>query len=465
MRKAILSAGIFGVLLSAAFLSNYHTRSATQPKRAWFASAMKQVMVGMPKAEVIQLLGQPDDIKTQHDPGGIPTYQTKEILGYGANGHLAFPTLGQVFIREDDRVQYVYGDAGIPPDAATFNEDELRGILCILNEVPAYGVGGSYNPRRLIKAVNTLQPLGKKKALAATSEYLRITSSFTDEARKGMFLVLRVLFAVPDPPGYMPVMRIGAWIPDPPKDSKAFPLFPLALQDDIPFHIAEGYMLAGQAEPPENHVSYFQNNGVLRRQSLKPTAVPLQAMEKLLASNVGYRMNRDQLVSQVAWLLDSVYHVEEDKYGNTRHGLYGAQVKQVEDALSQLSVQWDQPTQRYTLLDGTVLPPRTRPYYRRELWKPQIPGITLEITVERITKEAVSIEFSWQRRKLSTAESEAILRTYSPQSSKQTLDQKRLEYNEGTSATGMTVLLEVGQELIVEYKDQRTTITSLVYRP
>ena len=239
---------------------------------------MASLEEGMQASEVVKILGQPDDIKTQNDPGGINSYKTKEIWRYGTNGHLTLPTLGQVYISENDQVQYLLGNEGTP--TTLFSEEELRCIMRTLSEVPTYGRNLS-NPRPLIQAVNTLQPLGKEKALAAISEYLRITSGDYDESRGGIFFVLRLLFEIPEDTGYMPQMRIGAWSPRPPKDPKVFPLYPLVLSGDIPFDISNGYILGGLPQQPESHVEYFRS-GVLRKQLLHPTNQPWQAMEQVI---------------------------------------------------------------------------------------------------------------------------------------------------------------------------------------
>src|SRR5579885_1030313 len=88
-----------------------------------FAVAMSHVKEGMPEKEVIALLGRPDDVRTQYDPDGIPTTNTREVWGYGTNGHLTFPTLGSVYIDTHGRAQYFYG--GDPPGPETFREEEL----------------------------------------------------------------------------------------------------------------------------------------------------------------------------------------------------------------------------------------------------------------------------------------------------------------------------------------------------
>ena len=90
-------------LIAVAYLTFADPPPASLPSRLEFARAISKLRVGMPKAEVARLLGRPDDIRTQYDPGGIPFGGTKEIWRYGTAGHLTTATLGQVFIDEKGR--------------------------------------------------------------------------------------------------------------------------------------------------------------------------------------------------------------------------------------------------------------------------------------------------------------------------------------------------------------------------
>jgi hypothetical protein len=77
-------------------------QSALPPRtRAEFAAAMAKIKEGMTEKEILDILGKPDDVRTQFDPGGVHLAQTKEIWCYGANGHLSFPTLGSIYVDEN----------------------------------------------------------------------------------------------------------------------------------------------------------------------------------------------------------------------------------------------------------------------------------------------------------------------------------------------------------------------------
>src|SRR5436190_23947314 len=82
--------------------------------RAEFAALIAKIKPGMTADQVKQMLGPPDDIKTERDPGGIPAARTTEVWRYGAKAHLAFGTLGTIHVQADHKVQYVFGDKGTP---------------------------------------------------------------------------------------------------------------------------------------------------------------------------------------------------------------------------------------------------------------------------------------------------------------------------------------------------------------
>ena len=209
-------------VVSVNALGNAQDGDVTRTRQE-FANAMASVSKGMTVAEVRRILGDPDDVRTEYDPGGIRMRRTKEIWCYGTHGHLTFPTLGCVYIDEDGQALYIYGGGDAPPAPTILDERTLRSLLPTINRAPGL-FGHSYNPRAIIRIVNALQPLGKKRALAAVDEYLRVVSPHDRNPRDGLFLVLRVLFDVPKPPGYMPRMLVGAPGPAEPEDREHWPI-------------------------------------------------------------------------------------------------------------------------------------------------------------------------------------------------------------------------------------------------
>jgi hypothetical protein len=378
------------------------SQAADPPRtRHEFAKAVGKVRLTMSHADVVALLGRPDDIRTERDDG-ISTAGTKEIWRYGTSGHLTTATLGQVYFDRADQVQYVFGKGNPPPDGM-FEERDLRVLLDALGQVPSYNSAWEYNPRKVIRAVNLLQPLGKEKALAAIDEFLRVTSGWHDQGRDGVFLVLRTLFDVPDDPGYMPRMGVGAPSPEEPKDQKLLPRFPIALEGDIPLLVVEGYMLGGAPEHPRSHVDYFRIKGRVRAKPLAPSDQPFKELEKFAKSPRWIydgsdrfhdeKRGRQFLGEQLLRLMDTVYRVEQGDFGELLRfdDNEEARGKKVVEGALNLKIRWDSKTQKYTLLDGKSLPEREPKNYRRERWRPKVAGLDIEVFLQRAGPRYVSI--------------------------------------------------------------------------
>lgn len=350
---------------------------------------------GMPEAEALALMGPPDDVRTEHDAGGVSTTGTKVIWRYGTSGHLTPVTLGQVYIDKGGCVQYVFGK-GTPPPEGMFKEQDLRRLLDALGRVPSYSSGWQYDPRKVIRAVNLLQPLGKERALAVIDEYLRVASPWHDDGREGAFLVLRVLFDVPGDAGFMPVMRVGAPSPAGPKDPKLLPRFPIALEGDIPFLIVEGYDLCGEAERPQSHVDYFREQGTLRARPLIPSEHPFGELDAFSRSPRWIMEDRGRgmqlLGGQVLSLMGTVYRREPGVFGEMLPFGDKKEEERIVREASELKVCWDMEAQKYTLLDGTSLPGPEPKHYRRELWRPELPGLDVELILERKGASYVHVE-------------------------------------------------------------------------
>ncbi len=245
-----------------------------------FAAAMSRVKKGMPAQEVYELLGPPEDIRTQDDPRGITTAGTREVWRYGTAGHLTFPTLGCVAIDTDGDAQYIAGSGDPLCKPEDLPEEDLRRLLLLLDNAPSFHSSRRFNPLALIRVVNELLPLGKERALSVIEEYLRLCSFAEDTAEDGVFLVLRVLFEVPEEPGYMPHMWVGAPSPEEPTDPQRLPHFPLLLLDDVPLLLIGGYSVGGRPELPHSHVRYFREHGRLRTKPLVPPADPLVFLDR-----------------------------------------------------------------------------------------------------------------------------------------------------------------------------------------
>ena len=378
-------------LLLLATVSAYSQGVPHVRSRAEFATALSEIGADTSERDVLAILGKPDDVRTQLDPGGIARVQTKEIWCYGPKGHLGFPTLGCVYIDEGDRTQGVFGGKGRPPKPGLFTEEELQGLLRLLDTTPGLG-GYSYNPLTLIQIVNSLQPLGKEKVLAAMGEYIRVSDSWSGfrGPRSGLFLVLMVLFDLPDDLDPRRAGGFGAPSPPGPKNPHQIPRFPIALVDDIPLMLVGGYSLAGMPTPMEDVLEFFSVNGQLHPKPLTPGNDPLAAIPHLMMSKdwiyadpnltesgslsfggAADEREKTMLMEQVLRLIGSVHRLPADVYGNRLpcgEPAEPAWQKIVAD-VSALKIKWDPQANIYAFQDGTHLPKVESKLYQRSIWK------------------------------------------------------------------------------------------------
>lgn len=127
----------------------------------------------------------------------------------------------------------------------------------------------SFNPGVLVAAVNMLLGLGKDRALDAVERQL-VEVPHSADPQHGLFLVLRILFEVPDDPGFHPPMHIGIPKIAAPRNPKALPYFPLIVVDDVPLLLVTTFILGGSPEVVETHLRHFRENGTLRAAPLAP---------------------------------------------------------------------------------------------------------------------------------------------------------------------------------------------------
>ncbi len=395
MRQAVIWIACFACSCSQPDLPAAHSY---RDRRA-FAEAMGRVTPGMPEEQVAAILGKPDDIRTDRDPGGISTARTREIWCYGTDGHLTFPTLGRIYIDFEGNAQYVFGGNGHPPDASIFREDELSGVLRIIDRTSDCE-GCRYDPLSVIQTVNALQALGKDKAFAAIDEYLRVSSLPHSKAREGLFLVLRVLFEIPEDPGHMPPMLLGLPNPDPPRDPKRIPRFPIALIDDIPILLIGGYGLQGRAQDIKVHVKYFRKSGLFRTRPLNPPERPFDSVKSLekspewphLKGDAWEDHGRAMMRNQILRLVASVYRLEADVYGSwiSPDGEADTRWAKLKTEFSQVGAKWDGGMCRYVFKDGTSLPDERKIYFR-EIWELRGIGNDAELILERDSPKYVTV--------------------------------------------------------------------------
>lgn len=397
------------IVLIAMVVVGVSSAWAAPPTRKEFAALIAKVKPGMTGDQVKQLLGAPDDIKTERDPGGITAARTALVWRYGARKHLAFGTLGTVHIQADGKVQYVFGGTGTPYTGMP--EPELRKLLELVDDVPSYNE--VLDPLKLIRAVNALQPLGKDRALAVVDEYLRVSSGLDDSGREGVFLLTRTLFDVP--PNGMPAMHVGAPAPAPPADPKLLPRFPLVLVDDVPIKIVGGYLLGGAPEQPETDVAEFRKVGTLRAKPLAPTAKALDAIHTFIEGPLAKAITVDDhvriaLYDQALRFFGTVYRPANltvdswfpwDKNVATRW-------QAIRTAVNKLGAKWNAKDQQLVLANGTTLTPVAN-NFQRVWWDLNLAGTTKSrVTLERISDMLVTIEIRLELGRGKSVSADAI---------------------------------------------------------
>jgi hypothetical protein len=147
--------------------------------------------------------------------------------------------------------------------------------------------GDRFDPSAAIRSVNHIVALGRDAVLQ------RLRSDAATAARgaaaEHVLVLCRLAFA-PEEGQTLPPLLIG--LPDvapPPGAEVEWPLFPLALVDDVPFVLVRGYLRGGLAQTPAEHVEACATTCDVRSQPLAPGS-PLAAADVLLRSSAWRRL-------------------------------------------------------------------------------------------------------------------------------------------------------------------------------
>lgn len=435
-----------------------------------FARAMNTVRTHMQADEVVRTLGEPDDIRNEFDPGGICTTRTTEIWCYGTSGHLTFPTLGCVFM-DADGVQYIYGGKGTPIDPLALDEAELRKLLQLIDNLSE---SRRDNPLLYIQLVNTLQPLGKENSLAVIDEYLRVSSEYLCD-RIPLFILLRLLFEVPEDPGYMPRMMVGRPSVKEPNDRKLIPLFPTVLIDDIPLNLVISYAVFGGSGNIAKDLEYFRKNGKWRERPLHPSNHPLELLTALENSpqwiygedlnGTNNEWEKSQLAEQLLRLVTSVYRTETDYDGRMipRDRFDPQRWDRMVKEVAALDIKWDVAKNIYVRADGSSLPEVKEPIHMRQIWK--IPGLgsRVDLIFERKNKDYILLflERSCHKRL------DSVVKVYLTKTPDEALVKYRISKSDeaGSSASRQDIFLPAGESLQAEIIVGGESTKSPVFTP
>jgi hypothetical protein len=316
--------------------------------RQEFAKRLSKLHYRDSKEKVVLLLGKPDDIR--YEPSTDPN-APYEVWCYGTEGRGSFAMLGGLHFRRGT-VLWVAGGKGQPPPVSVISENELRAGMRILHAGPNSPF--NHDPLRIIRVTNYLQPLRKSKALAIIGEYARVRDDDTDET--WLFFLLRTLFDVPSPPGYMPDMHIGALDPSPPEDRTRAPRFPVVIIDDVPFSMLDGAMGAGTPQPVSEHVEYFQKHGTFRGSKLRPADDPYPSFKKLLKS-AEWRVVHDPIYEEfyARRVLPQVLSLVRTAYTPPKPRDYVklSDYDRYHDGFRATGARWNDELQMYVRADGT----------------------------------------------------------------------------------------------------------------
>lgn len=370
----------------------------TNMDRADFYAALNRVKEDMSPADVKMILGEPDDIWPHHELGGLVA---DSMWAYGSDGHLGFPTLGHVYFK-DERVWLFRPNE--EPFRQLVPEERLRGMMRLLGE--RHPTSRTHDPLWVIRCVNTLIAMGKKKAIFCLEQFMRVGSPRWD-GESELFWVMRALFEVPDTPGYMRVPMIGAITPRPPEDMTVSPRFPIVVVDDVPFSVLIGVMLGGSPERPLRALRGYYSKWPMRQQPLVPPDDPFSSMTKLRLSpqwpwssqeekrsNSRFAVSYDEyggfLLDQVLMLVRHTYQPFDRRLGKYVNGLNNAKYH---GEFLKLGARWNPELQDYVRSDGIVLADKKNP--PAAFWRPTVfNSIEVKLTFQRIA-ETDKVELSY----------------------------------------------------------------------
>lgn len=178
---------------------------------------------------------------------------------------------------------------------------------------------------KVIRAVNALRPLGKKRSLKLLQEYTESLSNTFDDVEI-VFWIIRILFEPADVRKQIPSPAIAVYFDSGDKGNSIskysilWPLDPIELSHDVPFMLGRQIGMGGRPEHPMSHIAWAVKFGVLRETALVPEN-PLLAAERLLSSKKFKRIPQSQWSNKIdhvrkqAIAMSKAMEVQEDHNG------------------------------------------------------------------------------------------------------------------------------------------------------
>lgn len=221
--------------------------------------------------------------------------------------------------------------------------------------------GYTFDPGRLILAVNTLRSLNKAEVLSGFIEYRQLLSKLPGDRLMNttrIFLLLRVLFEPDDSTTHFPRINIGSTDDTKELSPTTWPIYPLVLIKDVPLLIAPEFSLTGKAQDPLEHIEFVEKRCHLRKHPLAPPDNPLNLSDELIVSKRWRRpeswQSRDQalLRAQLLRLVRSVYVIpgvdEPDFFAHLQSGTMNEELWQgCMQIFANLKATWDPETNSY----------------------------------------------------------------------------------------------------------------------
>ncbi|MBA3725312.1 MAG: hypothetical protein H0W86_02405 [Armatimonadetes bacterium] len=240
--------------------------------REEMARRLNAVQTGMSLDEVLSTCGPGFTIRY---PGQRFGPEKGFVVGYGSEGPTSFPTLGRIcFV--DQKVTWVVGGSGTVIEERLVAEPQLRRLLSVLAERPPdiFAIDVDWWPR-MLRCVNSLQPLGKLRAVAVLREAIRVSGVGLSDFDSLQF-VLRLLF---EPRRHAPNWP---WDLPEPDDSSLLPHYPIAIIRGVPI------TFSGMPTSPSGSILGLSEAGFFEREGeliATPLKLPMNPFHEILAAS------------------------------------------------------------------------------------------------------------------------------------------------------------------------------------
>jgi hypothetical protein len=242
---------------------------------------------------------------------------------------------------------------------------EIGKTMQIINGAPSYSQL-NFNPAKLVRAVNHLTGMGKARAIGELHAFLKIACDSYDPRRIDenidtsdktcVFLIVHLLFEPAEPGEKLPEILAVPFDPFPDKkDRSVWPLFPVYLQDDIPFFLPCAGFSSGLPDRPEQHVEWAEKHGRIRSKPLRPLDDPMIAAGRLIALPQTRRLYKDrnfkQILCQQAWNIveDADPRLPKPKPIPPANTFEKVDWDARLEASSRLNIRWNEAEQRYIM--------------------------------------------------------------------------------------------------------------------